>query len=93
MRHRPHQEPLHAHGPCLCTRSSIPDIPWATRKTKGQVARPSHNAAAHFTSCVHSDLRRTTGASPTEILAALRGKREKRRKARHAIPRVTITAA
>ena len=92
MRHRPRQEPLHQHGPCLCTRSSINDIPWATRKTRGQVARPSHNAAAHFTSCVHSDLRRTTSASTTDILAALRGRREKRRKARRPIARVVIVA-
>ena len=89
-RHRPHQEPLHSRGPCLCTRSSIQDIPWATRKTRGQVARPSHNAAAHFTSCPHSTLRLTTSVSTTEILAQLRGRRAKRRKV---IVRVAVAAA
>lgn len=79
-RHRPRQEPLYAHGQCLCTRSLITDLPWATRKTRGQVARPSHNAAAHFTDCRHSLLRATTSISTTELLARLRGQREKRRK-------------
>lgn len=89
MRKRPRQEPLHAHGQCLCSRSAIPDIPWATRKTRGQVARPSHNAAAHFTSCAHSELRRTTRLSTTEALARLRGRPQKRRRV---IVRVAVVA-
>lgn len=81
MRRRPRQEPLHAHGQCQCSRSAIPDIPWATRKTRGMVARPSHNAAAHFTSCPHSTLAastRMTVAEARRVLAG-RGKRRKRR--------------
>lgn len=89
MKHRPHQEPMYSRGPCICTRSAIADIPWATRKTRGQVARPSHNTAAHFTTCVHSTLRATTSVSTTELLARLRGRPVKRRKR---IARVVIVA-
>lgn len=88
-RQRPHMEPLHSRGQCVCTRSAITELPWATRKTRGQVARPSHNAAAHFTSCVHSELRRSTSISTTEILAKLRGRPTKKRRR---IARVAIVA-
>lgn len=90
-RHRPRMEPLHAHGPCICSRSTITDIPWATRKTRGQVARPSHNTAAHFTTCVHSDLARTTTHDSVLVaLSRLRG--ERRQKRRQRIARVVIVA-
>ena len=90
MRHRPRQEPLHAHGQCRCCSSGITELPWATRKTRGLVTRPSHNAPAHLTTCPHSDLARTTSVSTTELLARLRGKRQRRRRP---IARVAVVAA
>ena len=93
-RTRPRQEPLGGPRQCICTRSAITELPWATRKTRGQVARPSHNAAAHLTACPHSELARTaTRDSVLVALVQLRGRAEKRAKKRRRIARVVIVAA
>lgn len=89
-RRRSRQEPLHASGPCTCCRSGIAALPWATRATKGQVARPSHNAPAHFTRCPHSTLEQTTRESVHVTLARLRAKAER---GRRSITRVALVAA
>lgn len=90
MRRRP-QEPLHVTGKlCICQRSSIRELPWATTKTRGKATRPSHNVAAHRKDCPHSRLALTTWLTMREVrvLLAQRAGRNRR-----PIPRQHLTIA
>jgi len=85
---RSRQEPLRvAKRRCICEQSTIHELPWATRKTRGQATRPAHNAAAHMeASCPHSLLMQTTWLTMRETRSyANRGRR--------AIPRASYSAA
>lgn len=91
-RRRPRrQEPLHASGKlCICQRSSIRELPWATRMTRGQATRPGHNAAVHWDPrCPHSLLHATTSGSMADVRAEL-AHREGRDRSRQPIPRQHI---